>query len=85
MSWNALCALSAPTLPAAVRRKLEVAILTGERIRLPHVQRARQAHEQRKRPGRPARMAGVTERLGLPSIAPVARRDTCCERVRREQ
>jgi hypothetical protein len=85
MSWNGLCALSAPTLPAAVRRKLEVAILTEQQIRLLHVQRARQSHEQRKRPGRPARMAGVTERSGLPSIALVARRDTWCERVRREQ
>jgi hypothetical protein len=85
MSWNALCALSAPMLPAAIHRKLEVAILTGEQIRLPHAQCAHQAHEQRKRPGRPERMAGVTERLGLPSIALVARRDTCCERVRRGQ
>lgn len=58
ISWTALCALSAPTLPAAVRRKFEKAIMTGQAVREPHVRRARQAHAERRPADQPApRMA----------------------------
>jgi len=57
ISWEGLAALAAPATPPAVRRKLEAAILTGQRVRLSHVRRARLAHAQRQ-PDQPAtRMA----------------------------
>jgi hypothetical protein len=49
ISWDALPALSAPSLPpAAVRRKLEAVILTGQKVMVPHIKRARQAHASRQ-------------------------------------
>jgi hypothetical protein len=57
VSWDALSALSAPTLPTDARRKLEAAIVSGQAVRVSHISRARQAHAQRQ-PDQPApRMA----------------------------
>jgi hypothetical protein len=44
LSWNALVALSSPTMPAPVRLDLEVHILAGERIGAPQIRAARLAH-----------------------------------------
>lgn len=58
ISWDALSALSAPSLPPAVRRKLEAAIMSGQAVRAPHIRRARQAHARQRRADQPAlRMA----------------------------
>jgi hypothetical protein len=50
VSWDALCALAAPTLPGVARRKLEAAIKSGQAVQAPHIRRGRLAHA-----GRPAR------------------------------
>jgi hypothetical protein len=58
ISWDALRALSAPSLPPAVRLKLEAVILTGQKVMVPHIKRARQAHAKRRPADQPAvRMA----------------------------
>jgi hypothetical protein len=58
ISWSALCALSAPTLPPAVRRKLEAAIMTGQVVKAPHIERARKAHAAKRQADQPVpRMA----------------------------
>jgi hypothetical protein len=46
VSWNALCALSAPALPAAARDALERRIRAGERIGGPQIRAARLTHTQ---------------------------------------
>lgn len=44
LCWDALAALSSPSLPAHLREALEARILAGERIGSPEIRRARQAH-----------------------------------------
>jgi hypothetical protein len=48
ISWNGLCALSAPTTPPAVRWKFEAVILTGQEVMVPHIERARKAHAAKR-------------------------------------
>jgi len=58
ISWCALCALSAPSLPAAIRRKFEAMIMSGQKVMAPHIWRALQAHANRRPAAPPApRMA----------------------------
>ena len=53
LSWNALVALSSPTLPDALRARLEARILAGERIGAPEIWRVR-GRLKNGRPRRPA-------------------------------
>lgn len=55
--WQGLVELSSPTMPAPVRRVLEVRILAGERIGAPQIRRARKAHADRQA-GAPSRKVG---------------------------
>jgi hypothetical protein len=54
ISWGALCALSAPSLPAVVRRKFEAVIMSGQKVMAPHIWRGLQAHAKRSQPDQPA-------------------------------
>jgi hypothetical protein len=58
ISWAALRALSSPSTPPAVRRKLEAVIVSGQKVMVLHIERARKAHASRQQPDHPsARMA----------------------------
>jgi hypothetical protein len=48
LSWDALSALSAPSLPPAIRQDLETQIIAGEKIVASDIDRARQARAQRR-------------------------------------
>lgn len=53
VSWSTLCELSRPSLPRDLRRKFEAAIISGQTVRAPQIERARRAHAHRRQADRP--------------------------------